>query len=386
MPQMRWFLLLDDKGKGKVRTFLLDGYPLRDEIMGAYEFPRVDRKWMSYQGETEPNTPPINPNKELIGQYVIIDKGTVSYTTTREDGKEIIDLKFKGKRLRGSYQLRQEEEDTDIYTFEKIADEESLATGEFVLDKHWWPETSDEYHLDFRFKLPNRKLIEFNIWRAQDINDLMQIEVGYPARKKECDDLEWMKIKEPGTRMKAYGKWSKVETIDHGTLELIEENPRFMSFDIEGKKLKGYFIARKTNALWEFMRSELPAPKALSLYEKLYEIFGKEGDPRAGIPYDPIRIEQRRGWNYFICHIYDLRKFTRVEPDEKVPLYLPNLDIPEGVEIGIGLYPRLGRIHGARIAYIKFDASKWTYEDAISFIKKYNLDKWSGEQIRAKRK
>jgi len=385
MPQMRWFLFLDDKGKGKVRTFLLDGYPLKDEIMAAYEYPRTSRKWLDYQGETEPNTPPVNPNKELVGQYVIIDSGTVSYTTRTEDGEEVIELDFKGKRLKGKYQLKQEEKGADVYIFEKLSAQVSMAQGVFVLDKHYWPETSKEYHLDLRFKLPEWDYLkEFNIWEAKGVDDLKKLEVPYPARLKECSDLEWLKVKKTGTRMKAYGKWSIAETIDHGSIEIIEDSPRFMSFNINGKKLKGYYIARKADGLWQFMKSKLPKP--LSIFEKMYEIFGKEGDPREGKPYEPFKIEQKRGWNYFIVHIYDLRKFTRVEPSEKTKLYLPELDIPEGVDIGIGLYPRPGKIHGARVAYIIFDSSKWTHEQAIRFIRDKKLDTWEGEQIRSKRK
>jgi len=259
MPQFRWYLLLDDKGKGSVRRFFLDGYPLKDEIMGAYEMDRVPRKWLDYDGSTKPDTP-FNPNKELVGKYTIIDKGIASYETKRVDGEEVITLKFKGKKLKGEWELRQEEKGADVYTFEKLSQEEGseLATGQFVLDIHEFPEKSGKKHLDLRFHVSGQDFLqEFNLFTTDEIWKYPE-EKAVKARLKKCEDLEWMKIKPKGTRMKAYGKWSVVETIDHGDIEIIDESPNFMSFNIRGKKLKGYYIAKRANHLWSFMKSKLP--------------------------------------------------------------------------------------------------------------------------------
>jgi len=385
MPQFRWYLLLDDKGKGKVRTFFLDGFPLREDIMGAYEMDRSDRKWLSYSGKTEPGSQ-FNPNKELVGQYTIIDKGMVSYESNMVDGEEHITLKFKGKKLKGEWTLIQEEKGADVYTFEKLSEHElsELASGKFVLDIHEFPEGSGKKHLDLRFHIPGESFLrEFNLFTTDEIWKYPE-EKPVQARLKQCEDLEWMKVKPKGTRMKAYGKWSTVETIDHGDIEIIEENPNFISMTIKGEKLNGYYIAKKTNHLWQFMKSKLPNPLCSTDYMYFYEL-SKEGDPRAGKPYKDFRIEQKRGWDHFIVHIYDLRKFTRVEPDEKVKEYLPDLEIPEGVQIGIGLFPVPGKIHHARVAYVIFDASKWTYDKAIDWIKKNKLDQFIRSQIRKRR-
>jgi hypothetical protein len=382
MPQFRWYLLLDDTGKGSVRRFFLDGYPLRDEIMGAYEMDRVSRKWLDYEGATEPDTP-FNPNKELVGKYTIIDKGTVSYESKRVDGEEVISLTFKGKKLKGKWELRQEEKGADVYVLEKLSEKQLslLTAARFVLDIHEFPERTGKKHLDLRFHVPGETFLrELNLFTTDEIWKYPE-EKPVKARLKTCEDLEWMKIKKPDTRMKAYGRWSRVETLDHGTLEIIDENPNFISMNIKGEKLKGYYIARKTNKLWDFMKSKLPHPLCDPNYIWYYKL-SKEGDPRIGTPYKEFIIEQKKGWDHFIVHLYDLRKFTRVEPDEKVKDYLPDLSIPEGVRIGIGLYPVPGRIHHARVAYVDFDADKWTYERAINWIKKHKLHYWIRTQIR----
>jgi len=372
MPKYFWYLLLDDKGKGSVRTFLLDGYPLREKIMSAIEEERTNRKWLEYEGKTKPNTR-FNPNKRILGNYQIVDKGTVSYSTEIKNGEEQILLKFNGKILKGNWTLLQEEKESDIYTFEKLSKESlSSSKGKFVLDIHEFPEGSKKIHYDLRWYLKGKYLDEINLYE----NPIKKKEdEPIKAVKKKCVNLEWIKVKPKTTRMKAYGRWSRVKTIDHGEIEIIEENPFFISMNIKGKKLKGYYVLKK-NTLWIFKKSHIAKPEKESLKE--------EGNPRYG-PYKEFIIEEKRTWNYFKVNLYDIRKFTRTEPKEKTSKYFPELQIPEGVDIVIGLYPRLGKIHGARVVYIKFDKEKWKYKDAEEWIRKNKLHIWQGIQIREKK-
>lgn len=378
MPQFRWYLFIDDKGKGAVRTFLLDGYPFKDEIMTAFEMDRSARKWMGYNGLIGPEVK-FNENKRMKAKFDTIDSGSASLDIERtKNNEEVITITFRGKKLRGKWRLIQEEPNTDSYTFEKLSQEERIAS--FVLDKHWFPEDDPEYHYDLRWRIgDNPYLEEFNLY-----DNILAAGVEEPVKavRKKCniDVDEWMKVKEPGTRLKAYGVWSKVETIDSGELAIIEDSPNFMSMKIRGRKLRGYFIARKEDGTWILMRSKLPGEDKLAKVEKYFEL-SAEGDPRTGKPYDPPIIEEKRGWSYFIVHLYDLRKFTRVEPDEMTKEYFPKLEIPEGVSLGIGLYPVPGRRHHARVAYIVFDKDKFTYDQALSWIKKHRLDTWGHVQI-----
>jgi len=364
MPVINWYLLFDDKGKDMVRRFWIDGNLLYENVLSCFEEPRVSKKWMDYTGKTEPNTV-FNENKELVGQYVTVDKGTCEYNTRIEDGREIIDIVFDGTKLKGKYQIVQEK-GSDMYVISKLSG--TLEEYKFVLDEHEFPEDTGKIHYDLRIQIGNR-ILEFNLYKNP-----LETKVEEPIRAvaKGCRDLEWMKIKEKGTRMKAFGVWSKVHTIDHGSVEIIEFTPSFMSFMINGKKLKGYYIARRVDGMWEFMESKLP---------KGEKELQSKGDPKTGDYYDPFIIEKKRTWDYFIVHIYDLRYFTRCEPKEKVKLYLPDLDIPKGVDVAICLYHIPNQIHRARVAYVKF-SSDWSYDDAEKWIKDNKLHIFDKQQIR----
>ena len=377
LPQFRWYLLLDDKGKGFVRAFYLDGYPLMEDIMAAYDWGRVHRKWLSYSGKTDPEST-FNPNKELVGRYLIIDSGTATYERSIQDGVETIELELKGSKLQGRYILYQEEEGSDVYVFEK-ASELSTIKGVFVYDEHEFP-LGGNIHYDLRWRVnDNDYLEEFNI-----MGNLLE-EEPVRAIRKSCDDLEWLEVKEDWTKLKAFGKWSRARTLDSGEIEILMESPVELIFRLKGEKLKGMYVAKKSNGLWSIETIEAPSVLCSPVYTLMYEL-SKEGDPRAGKPYSPFIIEQRRGWKHFIVHIYDIKKFTRCEGKSRVKDYLPDLDIPEGVDIAICLYPVPGRRHQARVAYVKFDREKWTHDDAVEWIKKNKLHLYSHSQIVKRRK
>ena len=376
MPQFRWYLLLDDKS-GKARTFLLDGYPIKDTVMAAYEQDRSDKKWMEYEGKIKAGTR-FNPNKELSGEWSIIDKGNTEYEEREEDGISYIHLKLKGGKLKGKWDIIQEEKGTNVYTFQKdnLAAKE-LSNATFILDSHEFPENSNKIHYDFRWiNQDTGKGEEFNL---ADNPISSKVEEPIKAVRKECHDVEWFEPKKD-KRMKAHGVWTKVNTIDYGKVEVLEDNPEFISFDIKGNKLNGYFTTKKLDGTWEFMKSRVPTSLMLSdLAAKFYEL--EQGNPSTGNPFNPLIVEQKHGWNYFIIHIYDLRKFTKVESSDKVSKYL-DISIPDGTTIGVGLYPVPGKLSNARIAYVKFDTSKWNEVKAEQWISSNKLVTWNHIQIR----
>lgn len=253
-----------------------------------------------------------------------------------------------------------------------VQDWRDLKRGEII--------TFYKYHWDLRFHIGKKYLDEFNLFKNP-----LETKEEEPIRavKKKCADMEWMKIKRKGTRMKQYGVWSTVETIDHGSIEIIEDTPSFMSMNIYGKKLKGYHILKK-NKPYVFMKSKLPKGELMELVEEYHKSL--IGDPRTGSYYKPFHIEEKRNWDYFVTHIYDIKRFTKIESQDRVKDYLENISIPSGVTIGVGLYFMPGRIHNAKIAYIKFDKNKWNYEEAEQWIKSNKLHTWEHSQIRKKRK
>jgi len=164
-----------------------------------------------------------------------------------------------------------------------------------------------------------------------------------------------------------------VTVIDHGTVRIIENTPDFVNLVLKSKYFNNVnFIAKRTEHGWIFRR-EIPV-RGLST-----------GDPLHGKPYSPFVVKKKSTWNYFRVYIYDPKEFTRAEPMEKVKKYLPDLKIPEGVKVYIGLYPVPGRIHHARVFMVEFPDT-WKIEDAFEWIKKNRLPEFVSPMIREYRK
>ena len=371
----RWYLFLDDKGRGKVRTFRLEGMPPFETEILAWDEGRDNRKYLDWEGTTRPMSR-FNPNKDLHGQMKILEKGKVEYETSRENGEEHIILKFKGKGqfFTGTWELIQEEKDSDAYVLRKIHEKALENTYDFVLHKHC-VRNKDNCHYDIRIKKGDY-LDEFNLY-----GDIRQLKVGQEvkAHRKTCHSPEKWFITEGKEVKRNIGPiptW--ITVLDHGKVQVIEDNPDFVSMYLDSKYFKhAFFIAKRTGEKgyksWVFRRER--EVRALA-----------EGNPRTGKPYSPYVIEQKRGWNYFRVYLYDPREFTRAEPQSKVKKYLPDLEIPEGVTIYIGLYPVPGEIHHARVMMVKFDAEKWSKEKAINWIKQNRLEEFESEMIRERRK
>jgi len=386
-PHMEWYLRLDIKGKGKIRSFYIEGNPLRESPLPAVDEGYVERKWFDYEGEVRPGERYM-PFKTLIGKMEILDRGTVQYEVTRlPDGREYISLLFKGKRLKGRWRLVQTEEGALEYDFEALSrarQSTELREGRFVYHLHTIVNTG-KHHYDLRYHFNNEPYLrEFNLY-----DDLREkgIDEEVKAAYKRCYDLSWMDIKEPDTKKNIGKLVTVVSPLDEGIIQLIEDTDVFKSFFLRGKQLNGWYVAIKREGQWYVSESRLPRPLSLSeLYESLSEYVSLT-DPLKGEYYRPFKIVQKRGWDYFRVDIYDIKDFARCEPAEKTVKYLPDLEIPAGVrEIRIGLFPRKGALHGARIQSIIFDVDKWSYEDAIRWIKKNRLHIWLGTQIKERRK
>jgi len=369
----QWYLFLDDKGKGSVRTFRLEGMPPFDLVLLAWNEGRDSRKYLDWEGKTPPMSR-FNPNKELYGQMKILEKGIVEYKTEKVDDREVITLNFgdKGQFFTGEWQLIQEDPDSDAYTLKRIKKLENEIP--FVLHLHCVGDKNN-CHWDIRFK-KNGYLDEFNLY-----GDIRELKEGQEveAHRKTCYEPEEWFVKEGKEVLRRIGPLDTwITVLDVGTARIIEDNPDFMSMYLNSKYFKNaFFIAKKVEGEgyknWIFRREK--EPRGLS-----------HGNPKTGEPYDPYVIQQKSTWNYFRVYLYDPREFTRAEPPSKVKKYLPDLDIPEGVTIYIGLYPVAGEIHHARVMMIKFDADRWTKENAIKWIEKNKLADKEWEMIRERRK
>jgi len=366
-----WYLLFDTKRSGSPKAYKIEGDPTRESGILSWDWGRVSRKFLDWEGQTKPRST-FNPNKKLVGEYKILDKGTVSFNRYVENKEVRIDLQFKGKSLKGKWKLIQEEPGSESYSLDKLSKLE-LSTGKFILDRHEYP-INGGVHFDLRWYIKGDSFDEVNLFQSPFDKAFDPI----IAVKKTGTDMSWMDIKPKGTKKKAYGKISRVDTVDHGTIEIIEDNPNFISMNIKGKQLKGLFALKKKNKLWNFIKSAKPGE-----YREKKEL---QGNPKTGDFLKPFNIEEKKGWNYFYIYLYDIRRFTRCISPGKVKDYLPNINIPSGVTVSICLYNRPDKLHGARVGYIKFNKDGWSYDKATSWIKSNKLHTFESTQIRFKNK
>ena len=353
MPQFRFYLLLKDR-KNKVRTFLVDGNMLRSTALSAFKWDDVSPKWLDFEGYISPEEI-FNPNKKLAAKYTVLARGKVEYESDHDD-PEHITLKYKSGPISGTWTLNQDDKGSDLYVLKKST-QLSVTETEFVLHEHTIPDLGT--HWDIRFKTG---------WEINLFSNPLETDGPIKAIRKFCRNIEDWWVTEGEAEKKAAGRMTKIKALDHGSVEILNDTMNFSSYIFKGKKLKGYYVLLKQDKLWTFKKSEEPGEEKLA-------------EPK---PYDPWRIVDIKGRPTFRIELYDLRDFSRCEPQSKVEKYI-DFEIPEGVKIGVCLYPRPGTLHGAKIAYVIFDRNKWDINKAVEWIKEKNLDKFSKTQIKEKR-
>ena len=373
IPNIEYYLRLDQKGYGPVRSFTSTSNPLFTTSVSLVDEGTVPRKYLTFDGEIKPGQK-YNPTLDLIATMKIVDQGTVDVESSiSEQGQEVLNLTFHGKDMKGKATMTQEEKKSDFYTLEYLS-MESLAKYDFVLDRHYWDKKE---HWDLRWKISDTHKQEFNLYHdpleLKEEERCRAIFKNIVESEKELE--EWMVTEGTGlVRMVGPVLETKIDVLDHGSLNVIDQDEEFISLMIHGQKLKGYYIARRDEPGWYFMKSRLPNPKS--------ELEGT-GDPTSGKYYDPFLLEKKEGWNYYWLRIYDMRKFSRCILDYKQ--YLPDLTLDSKIQdILVCLYPRPGTTHSARVAAVKVSADM-TESDAVSWIKAHSLHTFSSALIRVEK-
>lgn len=366
IPHQKWILRIKE-GK-KVRSWLADLDFTRFSPVALQYEGEVDPKWFDFEGEIPPNTE-YNPTKTLTARMRIIDSGTCSIKRETVNGAEKLIVTFNGRLLNGQYIITQEEKDTPIYTIEKQV--EMLKEATFVLQLHEI-ETPEglKKHWDIRIS----DGFEFNLYA--DPRTLVKEGDSTKAVWKVCKDIEkWMSIDKPKTKMMVGDLVTYVTPLDKGTVNLIDISPpHFVSMIFHGEELQGYFVfVEKPGVGGIFERAKLPHALA------------RTGNPEKGDYFEPFRVIKKEGWDYFWLEIYDIRDFTRCVEDPTK--YIPELKDapPEVLDVLVCLYPRPGKIHGARVSRVRF-SDKWTVKEATNWIKSNKLHTWQGEMIRETKK
>jgi hypothetical protein len=364
VPHVEFYFRLQTNG---VDSWYLDGDPVRIAELGAMYEGKVSKKWMTWEGKIKPGEM-YNPTKTLIATMRNFDSGPATVEIETDDqNRKIYHLKLHGKILKGNYDLIQEEEGANIYTW-RAREQSSLASGEFVLHRHYW---DNKQHWDVRVKLTENPkiLVEWNLWKNP-----LEAKTGdqIPGLLKSCNDPEkWFITKGTGLPRKVGGLETFIDVLDHGKIDIIENTGGFMSMKFYGDKLKGFWVLKRSpEGDWFFIKSKLPQAQSLS------------GNPVEGDYYDPFIKEQKKGWDYYWLHLYDMREFTRCEPDYKI--YFPNLSVPDYVEdILVCLYPKPGTFHWARVSQVKFKGDT-PIKTATKWIENNKLHTWTQEMKKGK--
>jgi len=369
MPVVEWHLLIDD-GQAKILDFKSeDENPLYVSPLAVSLEGRIAKKWLDFEGTLRAGEH-WNPNKELESEVRILASGKCELIYDEVDGREQITLRIPAGAMKGEYVLLQEERDSPFYVFTShktlsMLELEGLV-GKFVYDEH----TIDgRTHYDIRILLPNQEFL----WEFSGLDsDILKTREEQTALLKKCYDLSWIDFKFREGIKKVGPLKTFVKRIDQGEATVFNAGSDFWSFELLGKKFgqvtPSYLVARRQNRRWSLSFATLP------------QLSRGKGEPKTGEYYSPFKRISKRGWNYFLLRLYDLRKFTRMEPDEMTKLYFPKLKIPPGVILSIGLYPVPGQLHHVRVAQVQFPDT-WSEEEARRWIIRNKLHTWTRERI-----
>jgi hypothetical protein len=262
LPEREYYLRIND-GKSRPLSFLLTDNPLYKLPSGAMSEGRVDSKWFDYVGKLGSNSP-YNPNKELEAEMTILDKGDLNITKDLGDrGEEIFTLDLHGKILKGQMKLVQEEKGMETYIFEKGSQDDHLSSYPFVFQRHYGDQIKT--HFDLRWKLSNNHKQELNIYKDPTrAKEGEKIFARFKDITEEPQVLEsWMVIEGNHLLRKVGPLTTYIDCMDSGTLNVIEFSEDFISLEISGKFLKGFFVAKKDPDTheWSFSRSKIATPK-----------------------------------------------------------------------------------------------------------------------------
>jgi len=340
IPVFHWYFAL--KFGKRVRYWLLRDNPLRVQPTVATYEGLMPLKYWKGDAILKPGEF-VHPKKRINAEWRVLDAGKAFVKAERVRGEEHLLLELDGK-MKGIWRLEQEERVSPVYSL-WMEEVKKIESGTFVLHLHSW---EGGRHYDIRIDKGLKYLEEWSL-ESNPIN--YRIGQREETNLKKCYDKSWM---EAEGRKRVGRVWTEVKILDRGEVEFIEDAEHFKSFRFRGEKLKGYFTLKWDGEKWWFERSRLPGMKKELKYEEKATF---------------IRV-----------HLHDIRDFSACESPEKVKRYkIPPL--PEGVEPNICIYPRAGKIHGAKIQALTFQKPGWDLERVKRFDFKPYVE-WSGVHIR----
>jgi len=377
LPNERWFLQI--KRGDRIDEWKLHENPFFAESIVALKTKKATLRDWKREGKSRPNTR-YNESKTLEGEIVEIEKGKGSLLDlTEEDRGEYI-LELEGKEFGGIFRLVQDEKGSELWilTKEEVKALEQLEKPKFSIQRHWW---GDAVHFDLSMQIPDKPIEEgYEKWAL--VANPLKARLGEPIRVVKyhiCKDPRWFYLEADIPPGEEAPEWQRegnptknlvahVRVEDKGTYTPIERTDNFRSFILEGKKIRGYYVLRRFNSDWYFIKARLPKTR---------------GELREGEPWDralsPPRVETKE--DSIIVTLYPIKYFSSSLPEEQIERYdLPPL--PKGVSLNLAKYPREGTVHGVRVQSITFDRDIWSEEKALAWIRENRLDRWLASYIR----
>lgn len=171
------------------------------------------------------------------------------------------ELRWWEKNLTGEKALSMIKEIRKLFLKRKWLTAE-LQASQFVLQKHWWK--GQKVIRDMPKVHYNLSWVEGN-HLATFILDGDPLRVSQTNAVKKTRNMRWLNFEgeippgKPGNPNKRIPV--HVNIMDKGKVDVIEARPNFMSFKFHGTKLKGYWVAKGSDAQWLFQRSALPGQK-----------------------------------------------------------------------------------------------------------------------------
>lgn len=235
--------------------FIFRKLPRREEHEKAGKQPFV---WFAWK--------PINQSPYVISQRAISlgwipPKGRSAMPKEWED-KVPPELKWWEKNWEGQKAAASIKEIRKLFLKRDIL---TLESAKFVLQRRWWKGQKvirDMPVENWWLKLSNGMFYELDsnpLVQKKGINSIKKILENIDKEMKFEGEIPPGKPGNPNKKIPAH-----VEILDKGSVEIIESTDKFMSFRLAGTKLKGFWIAKKSDGAWIIETSQA-APKPVKL-------------------------------------------------------------------------------------------------------------------------
>ena len=160
----------------------------------------------------------------------------------------------------------------------------------FILHRHWWKgqkviRNLPVEHWDLRFSPQYEFTLDKNpLFDSKDINAIYRKGYDIDIAKAFSKDDETIKAGEQGNPNKSID--AHIEALDYGEVSIINHTEQFMSIELHGKHIKGYYTLKQTDPnsnLWVLNKGTLHKTESMTLSEEQIQQVIDLSDPALGL-------------------------------------------------------------------------------------------------------